>query len=198
MSAACGCEHHHHHDDGYHGHHHEHHGACCGHRHEHVQGAWHESLAPESCHGQHGDCHHEHEHEHEHGTETVAEVLHFKRACVQLEAHTHEQAAAVSLRVQVKHDALLPCERIVRLLQDIAARAAASGGVVGHIKGFARQAGATFRVSVTAAGLEPSCEGNRSLPFDSSADIQLVAIVLLLPQEVLQVLVRQALGQHFS
>lgn len=99
-----------------------------------------------------------------------------------MEAHTHEQAATVSLDIHPKEGSLRSFSDLVSAMQTIADAAEQAGGIVGHIKAFAKKGGVFARASVTAADLPPTYDGDRSLALDALADIQLVAIVLLIDQ----------------
>ena len=172
---TCGCHEGHehtyeHHHDGYDRHHHEH---AHGHHHEHGHG-----------------------HDHEHHHHSHMETLQLENALVELEAHTHEQAATVSMRIHPADGATIAFADIIAALQRIARAAEDVGGIVGHIKGFAKQGDAFAHASVTAADLDPTTEGDPALTFGASADIQLAAIVLLVSQNDLLALCKEALAAH--
>lgn len=176
-----------------HEHEHEHDADCtCGchegqeHTHEHH----------DHDHG-HGHHHHDHDHDHEHGHHhhhSHAETLQLENAVVELEAHTHEQAATVSMRIHPADGTTIAFADIIAMLQRIARAAEDVGGIVGHIKGFAKQGDAFAHASVTAADLAPTTEGDPALAFDATADIQLAAIVLLVSQADLLALCKEALA----
>ena len=173
---TCGChegqEHTHEHHDHDHGHGHHHH----DHDHDHEHGHDHD---------------HEHGHHHHH---SHAETLQLENAVVELEAHTHEQAATVSMRIHPADGTTIAFADIIAMLQRIARAAEDVGGIVGHIKGFAKQGDAFAHASVTAADLAPTTEGDPALAFDATADIQLAAIVLLVSQADLLALCKEALA----
>lgn len=149
----------------------------CGHEHEHEH-------AHEPVRGQGHDHHH-----HDHHEETVETPW----GTVRLEAHTHEQAATVSMALCPAAGKAMAFGSVVELMRQVAERAEAAGGIVGHVKAFARQGDAFAHASVTAAYLEPAVEGDASLGYGERADIQLVAIVLLVSQDELVSICREAL-----
>ena len=96
-------------------------------------------------------CHdHEHAHEHEHHHEHEA-VVELPWARVELEAHTHEQAATVSMNIHPKEESPVAFADLVNIMQEIARSSEQSGGIVGHIKAFAKRDNAFARVSVGQA-----------------------------------------------
>lgn len=136
-------------------------------------------------HGHHGHDHHDHDHDHDHAHDHFEETLEAPWGSVQIEAHTHEQAATVSMVLRPSADALVPFSLIVSSMQRIAEDVEAAGGIVGHVKAFAREGSSFAHASVTAAYLEPALEGGASLGYGTQADIQLVAIALLISQDEL-------------
>ena len=141
-------------------------------------------------------CEHEHEHAHEpargqghdhahHHHDHHEETLEISWGSVRLEAHTHEQAATVSMVLCPAAGKAVVFGDVVQLMRQVADRAEAAGGIVGHVKALARQGDAFAHASVTAAYLEPAVEGDASLKYGEQADIQLVAIVLLVSQDKL-------------
>lgn len=134
---------------------------------------------------------HEHHHEHEQGH---TEVLELAFAQVELEAHTHEQAATVSLHIHPREQAL-SFARTVELMQEFARSVEDAGGIVGHIKAFAKQGDTFTHASVTAADLAPTCEGDPQLELGMEADVRLAAIVLLISQDDLLAITKDAI-QH--
>lgn len=138
-------------------------------------------------------CHdHEHEHGHHHEHE---ESLELSWAHVELEAHTHEQAATVSMNIHPKEGSPVAFVDLVSIMQEIARASEQSGGIVGHIKAFAKRGDTFARASVTAADLPPTCDGDQSLELDASAEIQLAAIVLLVDQADLLATCKQAFAR---
>ena len=111
-----------------------------------------------------------------------------------LEAHMHDQAATVSLAVCPGEGQVFSFETLIRAMREIATQAELLGGIIGHIKGFAREGEVFAHASVTAADLEPTCEGATKESFGEEADIQLVAIVLLVGQDDLMTICRNALS----
>ncbi|MBR0405480.1 MAG: hypothetical protein IJI68_09845 [Eggerthellaceae bacterium] len=110
-----------------------------------------------------------------------------------LEAHEHDQAMTVSVAICPEEGASIVFEELVEALRSIASGIEATGGIVGHVKAFARQDGAFAHASATEAGREPDCEGDVSFAFGFDADIQFVAIALLLGQDELISLCKSAL-----
>ena len=110
-----------------------------------------------------------------------------------LEAHMHEQAATVSIAICPDEGETLAFQTLVEAMCAIAVQAEALGGVVGHIKAFAQEGDAFAHASVTAADLAPDSAGSTSASFGAEADIQLVAIVLLVCQNDLVSICRGAL-----
>lgn len=180
---TCGC--HDHERD------HEHdHGHAHGHEHDHDHDHDHGPDCTCGCHDHDHDHGHEHSHEHAH---EHTEAIELAWARVELEAHTHEQAATVSMDIYPSSGSTLSFSELVSAMQAIARAAEQAGGIVGHIKAFAKQDDAFARASVTAADLPPTCDGDQSLEFGSSAEIQVVAIVLLIDQTALLTICKDVL-----
>lgn len=138
------------------------------------------------------DPSHEH-YDHNHGS-AVKYNFEINEAYVSLEAHTHEQAATVTLDIRPKKGRALAFADIVDVMVSIAVRAEAAGGVVGHIKAYARDGSAFAHASVTASDLAPVCEGDANALYGEGSLIQLVLIVLLLRQEDLTSICRAQIG----
>lgn len=149
------------------------------------------------CHGNehgHGREHehgHQHDHVHHHGG---FEAVELEWGRVELEAHVHDQATTVSMNVLPQEGCTITFSDLIGAMQSIAEAAEGAGGIVGHIKGLARQGSQYAHASVTSVGLAPTVEGDSSLPFGSGAAIQLVAIVLLIGQEDLLAICKSALA----
>ena len=181
---TCGCGQGEHAHD--HGHEHGHeHGYGREHGHEHGHGHEHD-------HGhEHGHEHkHGHEHEHGHGHAHDHDPHHRESFAiswgeVSLDAHMHDQAATVSMDIRPSGEGSPAFEDLVACMQNIASRAEAAGGIVGHVKAFAKDGDAFAHASVTSAGLAASCEGDLDLALNPNTTVQLVAIVLLVEQQVL-------------
>ena len=145
------------------------------------------------------DHEHEHEHEHMHAHEhehhhTHTESIELTWANVGFEAHTHDQAATVSMNVYPKDGCAFAFSNLVDIMQAIAQAAESAGGFVGHIKGFARRGDEFAHASVTAADLPPTFEGDQTLSLDTATEIQLVAIVLLISEDDLLAICKNALA----
>lgn len=136
---------------------------------------------------QHGH-HHEHHHSHE---ETVA----LSWADMKLEAHTHEQAATVSMDIRPNAECTKTFPDLVAVMQGIAQDVENAGGIVGHIKAFAKQGDSSVHASVTAADLAPTIDGDQSCALAPSTDVQLVAIALLVTEDDLLAICKDALNQ---
>ena len=111
-----------------------------------------------------------------------------------LEAHAHDQAMTVSVAICPAEGASIVFEDLVATLRGIASGIEDAGGIVGHVKAFARQDGSFAHASTTEAEREPDCEGDVSSPFGPDADVQFVAIALLLGRDELIAVCKQALG----
>ena len=142
----------------------------------------------------HDHAEHSHIHHHDHRQETLS----ISWGMARLEAHTHEQAATVSVDLHPSEGKALPFGDVVAIMRRIAEEAEASGGVVGRVKAFARQGGAFAHASVTASYLEPTVEGDTALGYGPSSTIQLVAIGLLVDQEALLDICKGALLNYLS
>ena len=111
-----------------------------------------------------------------------------------LESHEHDQAMTVSVAICPDEGASIVFEELVEALRNIASEIEAAGGIVGHVKAFARQDGAFAHASTTEAGRAPDCEGDVSSPFGPDADVQFVAIALLIGQDELISICKGALA----
>ena len=151
----------------------------CEHEREHA----HESVRGYG----HNHAHHHHDH-HE-------EALEAPWGTAWLDAHTHEQAATVSMALCPAAGKAIVFGDVVEFMRQVADKAEAVGGIVGHVKAFARQGDAFANASVTAAYLEPAVEGDASLEYGAEADIRLVAIVLLVSQDELLRICKEALKE---
>ena len=146
------------------------------------------------------EMNHEHEREHEHGHEHGHGHEHnhresFQIACGEafIEAHMHDQAATVSMAVCPDPSQTVRFDELVSCMQTVADQAEAAGGIIGHIKAFAKQGDAFAHASITSADIDPACEGDLTIALGEEADIQLVAIVLLIEQKSLIDMCRTAL-----
>lgn len=140
----------------------------------------------------HDHANHGHDHHHDHREETL-DIL---WGTALLETHTHGQAATVSLTLRPAAGTAIAFGEIVAYMLRLAEKAEAEGGIVGHIKALARQDDAFAHASVTAAGIAPSLDGDTSLEYGERADIQLVAIVLLVNQDGLARMCREELMER--
>lgn len=136
---------------------------------------------------EHEHEHHEHahEHEHEHHEHAHRESFMIPGAEVFVEAHMHDQAATVSMALCPAESRACEFGVLVAAMTEIAKRAESAGGIIGHIKAFARQDQLFAHASVTVADIEPAIEGDSTLAFGEESDIQLVAIVMLIELEEL-------------
>ena len=108
----------------------------------------------------------------------------------------HDQAATVSVDIEVNNACTLRFGDIVEAMQAIAKAAEDAGGIIGHIKAFARQGDEFAHASVTASDIEPTCEGLSISPLGHAAEIQLVAIVMLVEQEDLLAICKDVLANR--
>ena len=70
-----------------------------------------------------------------------------------LEAHTHDQAATVSMAICPDEGKGMAFADLAAALEGIACRVEEVGGIIGHIKAFAREDAFFARASVTQAGM---------------------------------------------
>ncbi|MBQ9042673.1 MAG: hypothetical protein IJ111_07645 [Eggerthellaceae bacterium] len=148
-------------------------------------------------------CHdheHEHPHEHEHGHHhhSHEETLKLAFATVNLEAHEHEQSSTVSMTFDVNAGSTLPFQSVISLMQDIAEQVEQAGGIVGHIKAYAKDGDAFARASVTAANLDPTYEGDLDMQLAPGTEAQAVAIALLIDQHALLDICKAALERFHT
>ncbi len=85
-------------------------------------------------------------------------------------------------------------EVLVEALKSVAQHVESAGGIVGHIKAYARAGDSFVHASATDAQHEPSCEGDASLSLGPEVHCQLVAIALLIDLEQLEQIVVGALN----
>ena len=133
--------------------------------------------------------HHEHNHREQ-----------FAIACGEafLEAHMHDQAATVSAALCPDDGSAISFEQLVSALSAIASNVEDTGGIIGHIKAFAREEETFAHASVTDAGRKPDIEGDITASFGPEADIQLVAIALMISQDELITICKRAIGNALS
>jgi len=133
--------------------------------------------------------HHEHNHREQ-----------FAVACGEafLEAHMHDQAATVSAALCPDEDSVISFEQLASALSAIASDVEDAGGIIGHIKAFAREDDVFAHASITDAGRKPDAEGNTAASFGPEADIQLVAIALLVAQDELITICKRAMIDTLS
>ncbi len=148
------------------------------------------------CKHEHGHGH-DHDHEHSHGhhhRHGHVESVELSWASVDMEASSHEQASTVSVAIRPKPESEAAFSGLVDAMRSIARAVEDAGGIVGHIKAFAKRGDVFARASVTAADLPPVCDGDQSLSLDPSADIQFVAIALLVDEERLAAICKDVLA----
>ena len=156
---------------------------------------------------------HDHENEHDHEQAYDSESGHehtphhehnhreqFAVACGEafLEAHMHDQAATVSAALCPDEGSVISFEQLVSALSSIASNAEAAGGIIGHIKAFAREEDVFAHASSTDASRKPDVEGDTAASFGPEADIQLVAIALLIDQDELISICKRAIVDALS
>ena len=106
----------------------------------------------------------------------------------------HDQAATVSATVCARPEAGKTFDVLVGALQIVAQRVESAGGIVGHIKAYARSGEAFAHASVTDAQHAPASEGETALALDPNVQCQLVAIALLVDLDSLEEAVFDALA----
>ena len=139
---------------------------------------------------------HEHSHDHEHHhhhDDREHEIFECAFGLVGIEARDHEQAAVVSASIEPAPESELTFGVLVKAMQRVASEVEASGGVVGHIKAFARDDGDFAHASVLAADQNPESEGDLNMPLSSDADVQLAAIALLISRQELLEIVKNSI-----
>jgi len=133
---------------------------------------------------------HEHGHRHEHARKRS---INLGWVNIELESHMHDQASTVSATLCAQADSGRTFEALVGALRTVAHASELAGGIVGHVKGYARAGESFVHASVTDAQHAPACEGDAQLPLNLDTQIQLVAIVLLIDQSELECIVVKAL-----
>ncbi len=115
----------------------------------------------------------EHGHEHQHTNERVL----IEENDMFLSVLEHEESLVASYRLDLSCGLNDAKERLAQFAKSISGRVEFEGGIVGHIKAFAREQGDSFRLSLTAD--EPDI-----LDFHgSSTHVEGVAIVLLVDED---------------
>jgi len=137
------------------------------------------------------DHEHAHDHDHAHDHERAVEL---GWGAGTLESHVHDQAATVSVTIDAQADAGKTFQELVDALREIALQVESAGGIVGHIKAYAREGGAFAHASATDAQHAPACEGDASLVLGPATNCQLVSIALLIDLAQLEQIVLAALG----
>ena len=141
---------------------------------------------------EHAHAHdHDHGHHHDHAAEREVEC---RWGTAVLESHVHDQAATVSATIYAQSGPAATFEVLVEALKSVAQHVESAGGIVGHIKAYARAGDSFVHASATDAQHEPSCEGDASLPLGPEVHCQLVAIALLIDLEQLEQIVVDALN----
>ena len=158
----CGCEEHeHHHHDHDHDHEHEHY-----HEHEHEHHHHHHHHDDEEC-----DCHdHEHHHHHHHDGEecdcddhdhehegTTYDVPGYSI----LETHSHEGATICSFEKDILTDVERAKEAMEDSINELTAWLDSIGALIGHVKGYIKEAGPTTTFSTTGGTL--NIEGHEAI-----------------------------------
>ena len=136
----CGCEeheHHHHDHDHEHEHHHHHHH---DHEHEHDHHHHHHHHDGDEC-----DCD-DHDHEHEGTTYDVPGYS-------VLETHSHEGATICSFEKDILTDVERAKEAMEDSINELTAWLDSIGALIGHVKGYIKEAGPTTTFSTTGGTL---------------------------------------------
>ena len=130
-------EHHHHH---HHDHEHEHH-----HDHEHEHHHHHHHDHDDDC-----DCGcHDHDHEHEHDEGTSYDIPGYSV----FETHSHEGATICSFEKDILTDVEKAKEAMEDSINELSAWLDSTGALIGHVKGYIREAGPTTTFSTTGGTL---------------------------------------------
>ena len=142
-------------------------------------------------HAGHGHDHrHDHRHDHAEGRTRAIEL---GWADVALESHVHEQASTVSATIPAHAESGKTFEALIEALRITSENIEAAGGIMGHIKAYARSGESFAHASATDAQHEPTCEGDVQLPLEPDVQTQLVAIALLIGLDDLESIVVEAL-----
>ena len=138
--------HHHHHHDHEHEHHHEHdHEHEHHHEHEHEHHHHHHHDHDEDC-----DCGcHDHDHEHEHDEGTSYDIPGYSV----FETHSHEGATICSFEKDILTDVEKAKEAMEDAINELSAWLDSTGALIGHVKGYIREAGPTTTFSTTGGTL---------------------------------------------
>ena len=123
-------------------------------------------------HGHHHEHEHEHDHEHDHEHEHSHEKPLIDEDGLSLGLLDHNGSLVASYRLALKCTADEAKERLSAFAKTVAAAVDEQGGLVGHIKAFAREQGDGFRVSLTTDTVDIADFPNQSVQVDG------VAIVL--------------------
>lgn len=144
---------------------------------------------------------HEQKHEREHASHHERNHREqFAIACGEafLEAHMHDQAATVSVALCPDEGFAISFEQLVSALSATASNVEAAGGIIGHIKAFAREDDVFAHASITDASRKPDAEGDIAASFGPEADIQLVAIALMISQDELITICKREISSALS
>lgn len=169
---CCGHEHHHHHEDGeccgheHHHHHHDHGDDCdCGcHEHEHDHHHHHHDHGDDCDCGCHDHDHHEHDHAgHDHGH--TYDVPGYKI----VETHNHEGATICSFEKETNRAADEVKPAMEKAILQLQAWLDEQGALIGHVKGYIKEAGPTTTFSTTGneLNIEAHAGGGVSIGFAS-------------------------------
>lgn len=146
---------------------HEHH---CNHGHEHGHDFGVGALKPDH---PHADAHpHDHVPARTWSQDCDWAHLHF-------EGHEHDQASVITVTVKLLAGQEVPFSKLVAVAQQAARDVEAAGGIVGHIKGFAREGDTYAHVSITDSALPATESGDVAASFTEHAEIQFVLIAML-------------------
>ena len=135
--------HHHHEHDHEHEHHHHHDEECGCEEHEHH----HHHDDECDCH-EHEHHHHDHDHDHEHEG-TTYDVPGYSI----LETHSHEGATICSFEKDIMTDVERAKEAMEDSINELTAWLDSIGALIGHVKGYIKEAGPTTTFSTTGGTL---------------------------------------------
>ena len=134
--------HHHHHDHEHHHHHHDEECGCEDHDHEHHHHHHHHDH-DDDC-----DCGcHDHDHEHDEGTSYDIPGY------AVFETHSHEGATICSFEKDILSDVDKAKEAMEDSINELSAWLDATGALIGHVKGYIKEAGPTTTFSTTGGTL---------------------------------------------
>lgn len=125
-------------------HEHEHH-----HEHEHEHEHHHHDHDHDHDHEHHHHHHHDHEHDHEHDEGTSYDIPGY----AVFETHSHEGATICSFEKDILTDVEKAKVAMEDSINELSAWLDSTGALIGHVKGYIREAGPTTTFSTTGGTL---------------------------------------------